>query len=190
MKSPHAPPRLAAALLGFVAACASAPPPVVPSWIPPPQAASCSEAAPCDTVRQWFTLEKEAAEAWPACHPVPLKGTAEACARADAAYAKAHASRLDYLAGLCSGTVGVSSWFVLPYVGAPESDRVATCGARPGATAFTCRIWEWTWATSSKGGAFVIFLVPPEGAPAGTWVLNSCSYCETGAPCREFPARR
>ena len=26
----------------------------------------------------------------------------------------------------------------------------------------------------------------PEGAPAGSWVLNACSYCESGGTCREF----
>jgi hypothetical protein len=36
----------------------------------------------------------------------------------------------------------------------------------------------------------VVFLVEPAGAPPGTWAVNSCSYCEAGGECREFPLRR
>ena len=178
----------AAALLAV--ACASAPPPLPPpSWIPPPQSASCSDASPCENVKRWFAIEKEAAEAWPACHPFPLKGSEQACARADAAYAVVHKEQLDYFGGLCTGSVGSSAWTVLPYLGTPESDRIATCGGKGGSGPFTCRVLEWSWATSTRGAAFVVFLVQPRDAPPGVWAVNSCSYCETGGACREFPLR-
>jgi hypothetical protein len=141
-------------------------------------------------VKRWFAVEKEAAEAWPACHPVPAKGSEVECARADAAYAKVHREQLDYFAGLCSGSVGSSFFAVFPYVGTPESDRIATCGGKGGSGPFTCRVLEWTWATASRGGAFVMFLVPPAGAAPGVWAVNSCSYCESGGACREFPRRQ
>ncbi len=182
---------LAAALAGsVVASCASAPPTLPPpSWVPPPQSAACSQAAPCQNVRKWLDVEKQAAEAWSTCHPAPTKLNQAACAKADAAYARVHKEQLDYFGGLCGGSVG-SDWFaVAPYVGTPESDRIATCGGKGGSGAFTCRVLEWTWATESKGGAFVVFLAPPEGAAAGVWAVNSCAYCETGSTCRDVPPR-
>ncbi len=170
--------------------CASGPPPLPPpSWIPPPQSAACTDWKPCENVKKWFVVEKEAAEAWPACHPTPMKGAAQDCARADAAYLKVHKEQLDYFGNLCSGSVGSSQWAVMPYMGTPENDRIATCGGRGGSGPFTCRVLEWTWATATKGGAFVVFLVQPDGAAPGTWAVNNCSYCESGGACREFPFR-
>ena len=181
---------IAATLLALLlTACSSAPKAVQMTWVPPPRSASCSEGVPCENVKRWFEIEKQAAEARPACRPVPLKGSEEQCARAEAAYAKAHAEQIDYFGGLCAGSVGVAAGTVIAYLGLPESDRVVTCGGKPGVPTFTCRLWEWTWATASRGGAFVVFLVQPEGAPAGSWVLNACSYCESGGACREFPFR-
>ncbi len=180
----------AAATACVVLACASAPPTLPPpSWIPPPQSASCTDANPCENVKRWFAVEREAAEAWPACHPVPAKGSQLDCVRADAAYAKVHREQLDYFTGLCTGSVGSSFFAIHPYVGTPDSDRIATCGGKGGSGPFTCRVLEWTWATASKGGAFVMFLVPPAGAAPGVWAVNSCSYCESGGACREFPHR-
>ncbi len=171
-------------------ACASTPPPLPPpSWIPPPQSASCTEANPCENVKRWLTVETEAAEAWPACHPVPARGSEAACARADAAYAKVHREQLDYFVGLCSGSVGSNYFAVAPYLGTPATDRIATCGGKGGSGPFTCRVLEWSWATASRGGAFVVFLVQPSGAAPGVWAVNSCSYCESGGACREFPVR-
>ncbi len=138
---------------------------------------------------RWFEVEKQAALAWPACHPSPLKGSEQACARADASYARVHAEQLDYFGGLCAGTVGSNAWTVRPFVGTPQADRIATCGGKAGAASFTCRLWEWTWATESRGGAFVVFLVQPTEAPPGVWAVNSCSYCEAGGSCREWPSR-
>ena len=174
----------------LVAACATTPPPLPPPrWVPPPQSATCSDEKPCENVRRWFEVEKEAALARPACRPVPLRGSEEACARAEAAYARVHREQLDYFSGLCAGTSGSSLWAIRPFVGTPESDRIASCGGKGGSPSFTCRIWEWTWATPSAGGAFVIFLVEPAGAPPGIWAVNSCSYCEAGGTCREFPGK-
>jgi hypothetical protein len=181
-------------VLGVVAslalACASAPPPLpAPTWIPPPQSAACTDATPCENVKKWFAIESEAAQAAPACHPVPLRGSEPACARADAAYAKVHREQIDYFGGLCTGSVGSSAWAVRPFMGTPDADRIASCGGRGGSGPFTCRLWEWTWATATRGGAFVVFLVEPAGATPGVWAVNSCSYCESGGACREFPFR-
>ncbi len=183
--------RLAAVAPALLAlACASAPPPLPPSrWVPPPRSASCSDATPCENVKRWFAIEKEAAEAWSACHPVPLRGSEQACARADASFAAVHREQLDYVDGLCTRSVGSDAWTVLPYLGTPESDRIASCGGRGGSGTFTCRVLEWTWATSTRGAAFVLFLVEPRDAPPGVWAVNSCSYCETGGACREFPVK-
>ena len=149
----------------------------------------CTEASPCENVRKWFEIEREAAEAWPACHPTPVAGAKDECARADAAYARIHREQLDTFGALCTGTAGSSAGSIRPFTGTPESDRIATCGGKGGAPSFTCRIWEWTWATARKGGAFVVFLVEPADQPVGTWAVNSCSYCEAGGSCREFTAR-
>ena len=176
-----------ALLLGLLAACSTAPPSLPPPrWVPPPQSAACTDEKPCENVRRWFEVEKEAALARPACRPVPLRGSEEACARAEAAYLRVHREQLDYFSGLCTGTSGSSAWAIRPFTGAPESDRIATCGGKGGSPSFTCRIWEWTWATPAAGGAFVVFLVEPAGAPPGIWAVNSCSYCEAGGDCREF----
>jgi hypothetical protein len=178
----------AAALVSL--ACASSPPVLPPpSWIPPPQSARCSATSPCENVKRWLTVEKEAAEAWPTCHPVPARGSEAACARADAAYARVHKEQLDYFGGLCGGSVGSDYFAVAPYLGTPETDRIASCGGRGESGSFTCRVLEWSWATAEKGGAFVMFLVPPEGAAAGIWAVNSCTYCETGGTCRTLPLR-
>jgi hypothetical protein len=178
---------LHAAVAVTLAGCASTPPSLPPPrWIPPPQSASCTDAHPCENVKRWFEVEKDAAEAWPACHPVPLKGSEAACARADAAYARVHREQIEYFTGLCSGSVGSSAWTIRPFLGTPDGDRIASCGGKDGAEPFTCRLWEWTWATPSRGGAFVVFLVQPTGAPPGVWAVNSCSYCEAGGSCREL----
>jgi hypothetical protein len=159
------------------------------SWRPPPQSASCSEAAPCDNVKRWFAFETRAAGDAAPCQPVPLAGTEAACARALEDQARARAQHLDYFAGLCGESVGVPAPLVFPYLGVPESDRVITCGGKGGIPAFRCRVWEWTWATTSKGGAFLVFLVEPAGGAPGEWVLNSCSHCEAGSSCRDLPFR-
>jgi hypothetical protein len=171
-------------------ACASAPPPLpAPTWIPPPQSAACTDASPCENVKRWFAVEKEAAEAWPACHPVPVRGSELACARADAAYARVHREQIEYFGGLCGGSVGSSYFAVAPFLGTPENDRMATCGGKGGSGPFPCRVLEWTWATASKGGAFVMFLVQPGESAPGVWAVNSCSYCESGGTCRDLPFR-
>ncbi len=177
-------------LAALLAACASTPPPLPPPrWVPPPQAMACTDSSPCEAVRRWLDLEKEAALAWPACHPVPLKGSEAACAKADLAYAQVHREKLEYFGSLCTGSVGSNAWAIAPFLGKPEGDRMATCGGRGGTPTFTCRIWEWTWVTPTKGGAFVVFLVEPEKQPPGVWAVNSCSYCENPGDCREFPFR-
>ncbi len=182
---------LSAAVAMALAACASSPPPLPPPrWVPPPGTAACTDAHPCETVKRWFEVETEAALAWPACHPVPLRGSEAECARADAAYAKVHRERLEYVAGLCGGTVGSNAWNIRPFLGTPENDRIVTCGGKGDVPPFTCRLWEWTWSTPAKGGAFVVFLVQPTGAPPGVWAVNSCSYCEAGGTCRDFTGRR
>lgn len=183
VKTPLAP--AAAALLAL--ACTSAPPPLPPPrWVPPPGSASCTEEKPCENVRRWLEIEKEAALARPACRPVPLRGSEEACARAEAAYARVHREALETFSGLCTGTSGSSAWSIRPFTGTPDSDRIATCGGKDGSPPFTCRIWEWIWSTPAAGGAFVVFLVEPAGAPPGIWAVNSCSYCVAGADCREL----
>jgi hypothetical protein len=178
---------LCAALL---AACASPPPPLPPPrWVPPPQSAGCTDEFPCENVARWFQIETEAAEAWPACHPVPLPGSEAACEKARASYARVHAEQIEYFGGLCTGMVGSSLWAIRPFLGTPRSDRIGTCGGKGSIPAFTCRLWEWTWVTSTSGGAFVVFLVEPAGAAPGVWAVNSCSYCEARGTCREFPFR-
>ena len=180
-------PLAAALALG----CASGPPPLPPPrWLPPPQWAGCTDAAPCENVKRWLEVEQQAALAWLACHPVPVAGSEAACARADAAYARVHREQLDAFAALCAGSVGSNYWSVAPFLGSPESDRFATCGGKGGTAAFTCRVLEWTWTTPTKAGAFVVFLVQPEGQAAGIWALNACSYCETPGDCRDLPPRR
>jgi hypothetical protein len=184
-------PVRAALLAVLLAGCATTPPTLPPPrWVPPPQWASCSDAKPCENVRKWLDVEKEAALARPACHPVPVKGSEAECARADSAYVAFHRENVDAFGALCNGAVGSNVWTVAPYFGTPESDRIATCGGKGGSASFVCRVVEWTWATPSRGGAFVIFLVQPEGAPPGVWAVNSCSYCENPGDCREFPLRR
>jgi hypothetical protein len=186
MKTNLAPIAGALLLLG----CASSPTPVRSlSWSPPPQMAGCTEVAPCAEVKAWFAAEMKSAGDAVACHPVPQKGTEEACARADEAQARAHARELDFLAGLCGESVGVPARAVFPYLGVPDNDKVITCGGKGGIPAFPCRVWEWTWATTTRGGAFMVFLVQPAGGPPGEWVLNACSYCDAGSPCREVPFR-
>jgi hypothetical protein len=181
---------LAPLAAGLLAACASAPPPLPPPrWVPPPQSAACSDASPCENVARWFQIEAEASEAWPACHPTPLRGSEAACEKASASYARVHAEQIEYFGGLCAGMVGSNAWAIRPYVGTAQSDRIATCGGKAGIPAFTCRLWEWTWVTASNGGAFVVFMVQPEGQPAGVWAVNNCSYCEALGACREFPFR-
>jgi len=181
-------PALAAALA--LAACASTPAPLPPPrWSPPPGSTACTDAAPCENVARWFRVETEAAEAWPACFPVPRPGSQAACEKARASYARVHAEQIEYFGALCQGMVGSNAWEIRPFLGAPPSDRFSTCGGKGSTPAFTCRIWEWTWATASRGGAFVVFLVQPEGQPAGVWAVNSCSYCEAPGTCREFPFR-
>jgi hypothetical protein len=159
------------------------------SWKPPPQSAGCTEFAPCDNVKKWFAFETRSAGDASACHPIPQKGTEETCARADEAYARAHQEHLEYFAGLCGESVGVPSRVVLPYLGVPENDRLTTCGGKGVIAPFPCRVWEWTWATASKGGAFLVFLVQPAGGPPGEWVFNACSYCDATSSCREIPFR-
>ena len=181
-------PALACAVL--LAGCASPPPPLPAArWTPPPQWASCTDEFPCENVAKWFRIEKEAAEAWPACHPVPLKGSEAACEKATTAYGRVHAEQLDSFSSLCASTVGASSWSIRPYLGTPQTDRIGTCGGKNGIPFYTCRLWEWTWVATTKGGAFVVFLVEPPGAPPGVWAVNNCSYCEAGGTCRDFPPR-
>jgi len=177
-------------LSALVAGCASPPPPLPePRWVPPPKWAKCTDEAPCENVATWFKIEKEAAEAWPACHPVPLPGSAVACEKAALAYARVHEEQLDYFSSMCAGMVGVNAWAIRPYVGAPQNDRVGTCGGKSGIPPFTCRLWEWTWVAETKGGAFVVFLVEAPGAGPGVWAVNNCSYCVAGGSCRDFPPR-
>jgi hypothetical protein len=159
------------------------------SWKPPVELERCTEQAPCAEVKHWFEFETRSAGDAAACHPVPQKGTEEACARGDEAYARSHAVYLELFAGLCGESVGVPARAVFPYTGAPETDKVITCGGKGGIPPFPCRVWEWTWATSARGGAFLVFLVQPAGGPPGEWLLNSCSYCDAGSPCRDVPFR-
>ena len=159
------------------------------SWKPPPQSAACTEATPCDNVKRWLAFETQSVGDFVACHPVPQKGTEEVCARADEAYARAHQQHLDYFGSLCGESVGVPASVVFPYMGVPENDRNITCGGKGGIPAFPCRVWEWSWATTSQGGAFLVFLVQPAGGAPGEWVLNSCSYCDVNSKCRELPFR-
>jgi len=186
MKTTVAPIASALLLLG----CASGATPIRTfSWKPPPQAAGCTERAPCNEVKEWFAFETRSAGDSAACHPLPQKGTEETCARADEAYARTHAQHLDFFAGLCGESVGVPGLAVFPWLGVPDNDKVITCGGKGGIPPFPCRVWEWSWATTTRGGAFLVFLVQPAGGPPGEWVLNNCSYCDAGAPCRELPFR-
>jgi hypothetical protein len=120
---------------------------------------------------------------------VAQKGTEEFCARADQAYAQQHEQHIAYFAGLCGESLGVPALAVFPYMGLPENDKVITCGGKGGIPPFPCRVWEWTWATTSKGGAFLVFFVQPAGGPPGEWVLNNCSYCDAASSCRDVPFR-
>jgi hypothetical protein len=186
MKNVLAPIAVALLVLG----CASGATPIrTLSWKPPPEAAGCSESAPCDNVKRWFAFETKAAGDAAACHPVAQKGTEETCARADEAYGRAHGNYLEYVSELCGESVGVPGRAIFPYVGVPDSDKQITCGGKGGIPAFPCRVWEWTWATTTRGGAFLVFLVQPAGGPPGEWLLNSCTYCEPGSPCRDVPFR-
>ncbi len=183
--------RLLPVLAALATACASAPPPLPPPrWVPPPQWSRCSDAAPCENVKQWMQIEKEAELARLACEPVPVKGSEAACARASSGYSAVHREQLDAFSGLCAGSVGSSYWAVAPVLGTPENDRFATCGGKGGTATFTCRVLEWTWTTPTRAGAFVVFLVQPEGQAPGVWALNACSYCVTPGDCRELPLRR
>jgi hypothetical protein len=187
MKTPTAPLAVALLLVG----CASSATAVKNlSWRPPPESAGCTEVAPCENVKKWFAFETRSAGDLAACLPVLQKGTEETCARAGEAYARTHQQHLDYFASLCAESVGVPTGVVFPYIGVPENDRVITCGGKGGVPAFPCRVWEWTWATTTKGAAFLVFFVQPADGPPGAWVLNSCSYCDAGSSCRDLPFRR
>jgi hypothetical protein len=160
------------------------------TWKPPPQSSSCTNAAPCENVKKWFAFETRSAGDFAACLPVPQKGTEETCAKASEAYARTHQQHLEFFADLCAESVGVPTGVVFPYFGVPENDKVITCGGKGGIPAFPCRVWEWTWATTTKGAAFLVFFVQPADGPPGSWVLNNCSTCDAGSSCRELPFRR
>ncbi len=159
------------------------------TWKPPVELARCTEQAPCAEVRRWFEFESRAAGDAAACLPTPQPGTEAACERGAEAHARTHAGFLDLWSGLCGESVAVPAPAIFPYAGVPDSDRVITCGGKNGIPPFPCRVWEWTWATTTRGGAFLIFFVQPAGGSPGQWVLNSCSYCDAGSPCRDVPFR-
>ncbi|MGO9066254.1 MAG: hypothetical protein ACLQIH_16145 [Myxococcaceae bacterium] len=173
---------LALALLGVLLVCASCSTggaKSVPTVPLAPLFRDCTVAAPCDRVRQqWFVNEAKNAELWAQfCNP-PAAGNANDCAGLGGAVANLHRLNIEYFSDFCLRNAEKPSATVSPWVGRPDRDETATCGAGQ------CRLWIWYWFGGGQSGIFtMLFRLPPASSE---WLLKRCNYC-TPAACQDMP---
>ena len=151
--------------------------PVAPQVAPRPRR-DCSVDAPCDGIRQWFSNETRDAELTATYCDPPAPGKASDCRGLEGAIANLHRLNFDDFSGFCARLSGQPSSAVYPFVGKPDRDEAAPCGASQ------CRVWIWYWFGGGKWGIFtILFELPPE---ASDWLLHRCNYCGP-SDCKNMP---
>jgi hypothetical protein len=139
----------------------------------------CSSVTPCDGVRQWFANEARDADLTTTYCDPPPPGRANDCRGLAAAVANVHRLSLDDFSALCSRSSGEPTTAVYPFVGAPDRDEAAPCGATQ------CRVWIWYWFNGGRWGIFtMLFKLQPTSSD---WILNRCNYCDP-SDCKDLPA--
>ena len=138
----------------------------------------CSVAAPCDGIRQWFSNETKDAELTATYCDPPGPGKASDCRGLEGAIENLHRLNFADFSDFCDRLSGKPSTEIYPFVGTPDRDEAAPCGATQ------CRVWIWYWFSGGRWGIFTILFTLPPGS--SDWLLHRCNYCGP-SDCKDMP---